>query len=1386
MMMNNYLTAERWLMSRAVLFNFWYYPDQELVFRDGCAVLRGHNGSGKSVTTQSLITVLLDGDTRPHKLDPFGGRERKISDTVLGEEELTGHMRRIGYLALEFRKNESNEVKTIGIGIDANREKKHSNTWFFIFDKKTIGNSEDNVRLFKKDIVDGKAEKLPLNEKELRNEIEINWNCGKVYSKKEEYATQVNNQIFGFETLEGFNSLINLLLQIRSPKLSDNARPEGVVEVLNASLPQLSDEELRPLTSSIESIDRLEKDLQKYKDDLKSIERLKGVFDAYQELATTDKADAFLKSVRKLEESKRDLEKNKKNLEHQKDAYQQSEQTLRSLEAELVDLREEKDNLGFEEIDQLQGKLIAQRDDRLKVEQRMYDLEEKVSKTKQRRLAEISRIDKQEVALSQAEKELRQSSFEMEDLVSEMDFESHTRFYDHFKNNISDDCYSFESWRSVLKEYSKFIKATLECLNEHEQLNSLLLTFKNTAGELEQKMHEAEQIIAQLETERRGCLRNISEAIEQWAYQNTVLILPRELTLQLQRQLDNVFDDLEKDEYFSSLSEFVEEKMNFYQTEISMLKAKISAQRETVSTLEDELDSWKNDREFDPPFVSSKKKDWQQLDEEGISYRPFYEVFEFRSNLSEKEQLWLQSALHESGILSSVIVDKKDAEKASEFTAVLNIEPEKGMNLSSILKPVNDDEELRKILEGIAFESTGSSYVLKNGQFSTNFVRGKASFYDENLYIGKEAREKNRLKKIQELESLIASENATLEQLSDLLTKNETEKATIKSERGNFPSIDVLRQIIRKIDDDNSKIHNVLKPELEKVNELIHVRIHEMKVIMIGIKQKMELSNLQLTSISFQSELNRIEEYLEILNELISTYKDMVVARKEVIRGKEQIQNYDEELENQREDLADFTTQEESLARKISALEKQLAEMGSEEIIQRLNQLKLRIEKEIPSEERRTWVEKTKIENEMTKLEIAIELATNNTIPFLIVVVDAWEMHLLELFRIDAVEMDIELESTIEEKATFLVRKNGSRLDKHREAIDKAKGKLYKLFQNQKVELLHYDLDLSEVTPSYFADIKTLTEKEQDEMNFIKSRMARIDVTLNVYDRRMSLKRAVETLRGKIEEVELLATTEDRKLFEEILINTLGDSIRRKIQDVENWEKEMNKYMEHENIIKFRIKWVPKSAEKDGEIHTRRLVELLKKEARWIDLSEISKHFRSKISDVKRRQSRESEVNLQKEMREILDYRNWFDFEIYFTKYSGREQRLTKRTYGELSGGQRVLAMVTPVLAALYAKYSDAREDAPMIFTLDEAFSRVDEVNINVMFTYIHKLGFNYILNSQGLWGCFESVPSLNIYELSRPNNIPVVSVESYYWNGQKRVKIDEEKVTHKGELITT
>ena len=103
------------------------------------------------------------------------------------------------------------------------------------------------------------------------------------------------------------------------------------------------------------------------------------------------------------------------------------------------------------------------------------------------------------------------------------------------------------------------------------------------------------------------------------------------------------------------------------------------------------------------------------------------------------------------------------------------------------------------------------------------------------------------------------------------------------------------------------------------------------------------------------------------------------------------------------------------------------------------------------------------------------------------------------------------------------------------------------------------------------------------------------------------------------------------------------------------------------------------------------------------------------------------------------------------------------------------MAMYVPLFAAVNAQYKKAdQKDHPRIIALDEAFAGVDDRNISSMFELVETLDLDYIMNSQVLWGCFQTVRGLKIAELLRPLNSLVVTVIHYTWNGKKRI-LDEQ-----------
>lgn len=250
----------------------------------------------------------------------------------------------------------------------------------------------------------------------------------------------------------------------------------------------------------------------------------------------------------------------------------------------------------------------------------------------------------------------------------------------------------------------------------------------------------------------------------------------------------------------------------------------------------------------------------------------------------------------------------------------------------------------------------------------------------------------------------------------------------------------------------------------------------------------------------------------------------------------------------------------------------------------------------------------------------------------------------------------------------------------------------------------------------------------------------------------------------------------DRELYEEIILNSVGRILRARIHRAERWVKKINDLMEKRDTssgLTFSIKWRPKTTEAEEEMDTKDLVDLLRSDPRLLkeeDMKRITNHFRSKITRARELSLVEGYgTTLHQVIKEILDYRKWFQFTLYYKRSGEPKRELTNHVFFTFSGGEKAMAMYIPLFSAAYSRYQEASPDAPFIISLDEAFAGVDETNIRDIFELVEELGFNYIMNSQALWGDYDTVSSLSICELVRPKNTPYVTVIRYIWNGTKR-----------------
>ena len=349
----------KWQINRVGLLDFWYYDEEEFDFLDGRMLLRGANGSGKSVTMQSFIPLLLDGNMRPERLDPFGSRARKMENYLL--EEGDEREERTGYLYMELKRLESEEYLTLGIGLRARKNKKLESWYFCVTDGRRVGK---DLFLYK-DV----ENKITCSKGELKYRI---GEGGKVMETQGEYAQCVNRLLFGFETQEEYKELLELLIQLRTPKLSKDFKPTVINEILSSSLQTLSEDDLRPMSEAIENMDNLKTNLDTLSESIHAARQIEKVYDQYNQIVLYDKALLFSDAGKAYENCMKNGKQITEDLAIHMEELRKEEQHYEALKQEEEILKEEKTSLDKSDAAQLkeqESKLKAELLERVKEQQ---------------------------------------------------------------------------------------------------------------------------------------------------------------------------------------------------------------------------------------------------------------------------------------------------------------------------------------------------------------------------------------------------------------------------------------------------------------------------------------------------------------------------------------------------------------------------------------------------------------------------------------------------------------------------------------------------------------------------------------------------------------------------------------------------------------------------------------------------------------------------------------------------------------------------------------------------------------------------------------------------------------------------------------------------------
>jgi uncharacterized protein (TIGR02680 family) len=1369
----------KWQLHRAGLLNFWYYDEDEFQFADGKLLLRGNNGSGKSVTMQSFIPILLDGRKSPDRLDPFGSKARRMEDYLLGEKGVVDREERTGYLYLEYKKEGLEQYLTTGIGLRAKRGSAMNFWGFVILDNRRIGK---DFLLYKKERSLGKEEKVPLTRVELENRLA---DGGRVVRTSKEYMNLVNKHIFGFENITDFEELIKLLIQLRSPKLSKDFRPTVIYEILNESLPGLSEDELRPLSETIENMDQIQQQIEQLDREQKSLQRLCKQYNDYNQMILLEKARGFLNihaDLNRFIADEKELNNQLVNLNELTD----------KLKARKNELNREHDVLQEE-----QSKLVKH--EVFDLEKEKIQLEQNLQTKKDGLAAKEKSLDKQksnEQGLyrkkSEEEQYLARLDTEITEKIEDLDYDSdEAQFFNHslarneFMQKYQNGEFVFDLWKKETENYRNKLAAILKAI---EKLDKTQVDFQDADKELAEASKKAD--LNEVEAKKWGELfaeekERLLSAIYIWLEQATELKLTEFDIQEMSRVCGNLFESCSADDLKSIVDRNYLTNFKRLEQEIASLKQKSTNNKQLCTAKKEEIKEWQSKKDPEPPRHKETILTRQELASKKVPYLPFYQAVEFRPEVTPEQRKRIESAITQMGILDALIVPEKYQGRIPQSDKILVPHPQLFQHtLADLLvaTPVEGsgvtEGTIINVLESILLEGSGDSQavVRKDGSYQMALLEGQAPCEETACFIGHEARKRYRQKMIEKFTDELKVLEDVQANLVDSLDKLDKRKELLEQELSNLPAVDDVKSAYdswqrlifegnifkEDVDRKNTKVKNLLA--------LLNTRQAELRDLTKDIA-------LPIKGEIYGAVVEQMTHYQANLHELELKYKDYINSASNLKNLEMNLRDAIERVDELKGEINVISDEIKKLELQINSVKERLNLSGAEDIKKRINEVEQRI-RQFPQELSNT-------ENQLANHVKSIETKKHDLAQLKLKqriygeLHKHWEQTLKTELKLGLVKEAAQLDTSIdfiklvrEIKEVLTVRENTTR--------ERLADRLNQIFYQEQSTLIEYRLTQQPVDGiKVELDLAGL-DKESQAIEFLVSDLEaksyRTQILLEYSGNKVSPLFVLEKIEGDIELQQAILNDKDRELYEEIIMNSVGRIIRARINRAEAWVAKIDQLMSERDTssgLTFSLKWRPLTAQWEEELDTKELVDLLRLDPKFLkptDMDKITQHFRSKISRAKELMAEKGYgETFNQIIREMLDYRQWFQFTLYYQRTGEKKKELTNKVFYTFSGGEKAMAMYIPLFSAAYSRYQEARKDAPYIISLDEAFAGVDENNIRDMFDLVEKLGFNFIMNSQSLWGDYDTVSALSICELVRPQNAPYVTVIRYWWNGREK-----------------
>ncbi|KEO77045.1 TIGR02680 family protein [Paenibacillus polymyxa] len=1339
-----------WKPTRIGYFNVWYHADTEIELSDGKLFIRGDNASGKTIASTLMLPLLLDGNYNPSRLDPQKRTDRLLIDLHLGEEAVNQKKDGNGYLYMEFRKGE--QFLTIGMGLSGIRKSRDLTTWYFIV---TNGKQIGKDLLLYDQTRDGKT---PLDYRDFCDRFKGSF----ITEHKTEYAKEVNRLLFGFKNMHTFHMYIKLLIELRPPKISKDVGPSIINTSLTDALPELSDNDLESLTNIVSKITEQEELLTKTTSEVEALKKLSAAYEAYQFALFFEFAEHVSRASRLFESEQSRLVTKENDLQEmtqrQSDAkkrIEESEQQITALEVTVNTLKEAHQDV------------FKAEEKKREVESQFGEVKERLSQKETQLRNFKTDVHKNEQAVDEAVQNELQIKDEIQGILdylteyeASIKFDYHDRFVSQF-STTADQISLIAAWKEEINRYIARLKEIEENLRRYQEQEAKTMQkrteFENKLEAYNASIVEIDSLYKQLQKFRV----ELFERIENWSAVQGLSIETREWEA-LQGILSDLYEYGEDEEKFHSWKQNVLESRE-EPFRIQKREAEYHIQRLTgeIKKVQIEYEQVLSAPFVEPPEQKEERLQWNGLDELQIPYIRFFEAVEFKDAVSDHIRKRVESVIQRSGLLQAVIVPKEYEAKASDQAVVLRTLAPKSKHLGDLMEPVPSNrigtKTIERVLQGISVDENQEGYIGEDGVFRSGFLEGTAPGCSES-YVGLRAREEARQRRL----LILREQLDELEQnLSDQSRELRAAQAKIDELRRTWikiPSTQEIKDVYREQDVEK---RNAKRRESEKEEAYSHYESIRRETLNVR-NQVMRLigdMDLPLRLDVCSHTLEQCRKYKEEIMAIGVLAEKRIEVERGIVQTRGHLCSLESIVKGYQEDYDELSYEQSKLEKTIQRLQEAMD--SNSDVFKQIEKANLQLNdaKEGQRQAEQVFNQLTpQIDNakkEIEKLQTAVLQASERE--------SMWYKEFRKLQTINSPFSSNTADQMLERGSKSVANREEA-LEHLLEVESEVRGDLkdYRL-RRQRAQPWNGESEVKESIGRTDAD--ALTRLTSYSTLSLQSNSgvpcSPLELLQELSDIELKLKQNI----GE----------KEKELFTDIIINEIGRTIQARIYEAGQWVNDVNERFHEFEGLRIRLDWNAKDAVEDDTLKTKQLVDLLSRNSRFIDPSDLEKvaaHFRTRIEAVQQRTKKDFRMTRLEAYKEVLDYRKWFIFETKVDKGAGPE-KVGNRNFGRYSNGQKAIILYMPLLAAIDAILMSASDTAPRLITLDEAFAGVDSSNKEKMFNMIQDFGFDYIMNSYDLWGCYRSVKSLSIVTILRQPSSPHMGFRRYHWNGKRQVEVE-------------